>query len=384
MTNRAVDGETDFYYITEIVMPLTEQQVTDALIKLHARYLASEPFYIDYVLGVFHALPQSVEERYLNVVGVLTAVAHESTVDPTYSSGLVPEAYLATLTSAQFVDFMYPSSAIRSELIAALDSGVITKTEFAAAAGLVTSASPTAEALLAAVELATGMPVMTPIELPDAAIAFPGVNDAQVEFVTAMYIGAFSRAPEFEGLKFWAGELAGHVENGASAYDALLLVGENMYRTGALNGEGGTNLNNRDYVEFAYTNSLGRQYDQKGFDFWVNEINTGIVSRGQFLTAFITAALQNSVDGEYLQARVAVAEHAAQAHVSGTGALGINLVEIIADIANARDAFVVIKSIRDFYGVANAMNQSDVQADESTSAITLTGAVEGIYHESVV
>lgn len=371
-------------------MSLTEQQVTDALVKLHARYLASEPFYIDYVLGVFHALSQSVEERYLIAVEVLTAVAHESTVDPTYSSGLVPEAYLAKLTSAQFVDFMYPSSAIRSELIAALDSGVITKTEFAAAAGLVTSASPTAEALLAAVELATGMPVMTPIELPDAAIAFPGVNDAQVEFVTAMYIGAFSRAPEFEGLKFWTGELAGHVENGASAYDSLLLVGENMYRAGAENGEGGTSLNNRDYVEFAYSNSLGRQFDQEGFDYWVNEIDNGMLSRGQFLTTFIMAALQNPVDGEYLQARVAVAEHAAQAHVSGAGAQGIDLIEVIAGIVTARDALKAIDAINDFYGVANAMYQSGLnQMTEHKNAalaeyaplantISLTGAVDGV------
>ena len=35
-----------------------------------------------------------------------------------------------------------------------------------------------------------------------------GVSQSQLDFLVAVYVGAFTRAPEYEGLKYWGGYLA--------------------------------------------------------------------------------------------------------------------------------------------------------------------------------
>ncbi|CAM5410463.1 hypothetical protein SSTU70S_02952 [Stutzerimonas stutzeri] len=42
-----------------------------------------------------------------------------------------------------------------------------------------------------------------------------------------------------------------------------------MYDAGERNGEGGTDLPNASYVNYAYNNALGRNADTSGYDFWL-------------------------------------------------------------------------------------------------------------------
>ncbi|MFB8830165.1 DUF4214 domain-containing protein [Azotobacter sp. CWF10] len=166
----------------------------------------------------------------------------------------------------------------------------------------------------------------------------------------SLYIGAFNRAPDYAGLEFWTGGLAERLGNGLTPESAYLEIGRGLYAAGEGNGEGGTHLSNEDFVAFAYRNSLGREPDQDGSSFWTGKLNGGDIERGDFLTHFLTAAATSAGDGEYLQARIAVAEHAAQEHVSGPQAPGIDLAGVIAPIVDQATASAAIESIVTQYG----------------------------------
>lgn len=336
-------------------MTFTEQNAKDSLVKMHAQYMPSNPYYIEYILGAFSALSGSVEERYLAMVETLFAVAHEGSVDPTFGGPVKhPTQYLADLTASEFVDFVYPNSPNRNELINEVSSGAISKVELGASSGLVTSPRPSVKDVVDAINTVSGgngLPSVPSVELPKANLTFPGVTDEQVSFLVALYIGAFSRAPEFEGLEWWAGNLASKLETGVSPDHALYEMGIQLYDAGAVNGESGTGLSNSGYVEFAYNNSLGRQFDQGGFNYWVEKLDTGALTRGEFLSTFLKAALQNPADGEYLLSRIAVAEHAAQKHVSGPMVEGIDLHAVIEKVSNPSNALSAINKIIDDYGV---------------------------------
>ena len=190
------------------------------------------------------------------------------------------------------------------------------------------------------------------ISLPLAPLTFPGLDSADQDFLVALYIGAFSRAPEYEGLKFWAGELATALR--ANTANPKQLISREMYQAGEKNNEGGTGLDTAAYVKLAYTNSLGREPDKEGYEFWLGELGGGKVQRGDFLATFLDSALTNGGDGQYLQARLTVAEYAAQEHVSGPNA---NLKpgflnQIITSVRDESSAMAAINSIKQQFGEA--------------------------------
>jgi len=189
-----------------------------------------------------------------------------------------------------------------------------------------------------------------PISLPEASLSFPGVSALQQNFLVAMYIGAFNRAPEYEGLKYWAGQLAGQLGQGQDPVVAYLGIGRAMFDIGKANGESGSDLPIADFVTYAYQNSLGRAPDAGGYTFWLDALQSGSISKGDFLSTFLGAALQSAGDSDYLAARIAVAEFAAQENVSGAKAPGIDLHGIIQSVTDSTSALAAIESIQSQYG----------------------------------
>ncbi|MHB0818479.1 DUF4214 domain-containing protein [Stutzerimonas stutzeri] len=337
-------------------MKLTEQQAKQSLTKIHARYMSFEPDYIDFVLGAFDALASvglDIQYLYSDSVELILAVAHEGSVDPTYGSGKIPGDYINDLASAEFVDFVLPGSLNRSEIIEAIESGTISKTQLGGAMGFITKTNPSLNDIFTAIETVTGQPVSS--ELPEAALSFPGLNDEQVDSLVSIYIAAFNRAPDYEGLKFWAGVMSSTLNQGQNQREAFFAIGNHMYEAGERNGEGGTSLSHELYVSFAYNNALGRAPDADGYTFWVSALKAGTVERGDFLTAFLDGVVPGLRDDMFLEARVAVASHAAQEHISGPSAPGSNnafLQSVLEGVTDATSARTKISQIINDYGTA--------------------------------
>lgn len=278
-------------------------------------------------------------------------------------------------SSADLLNYIYPNadSATKQALAAQLTIGSLKGIDLVNAMAILTpvNAAPTADAVKAvASQIGTGtfpspsqvsdaisgisVPTVptTPVDVvyPTATLHLDGISDANANVLTALYIGAFGRAPEFGGLVFWANQLATMLKSGLTDQQAYKALGLSFYKDGLTNGEGGASLSTEAFVKYAYNNSLGREPDSAGLAYWKTQIETGAVQRSDFLASFLSDALKTAVDGAYLQAKVAVAKFVAQEHVSGDKSPGVNLKTILSGVKDESTAKAAIASIEATYG----------------------------------
>lgn len=120
-----------------------------------------------------------------------------------------------------------------------------------------------------------------PVNL-DAFDSAVNVSPGDFAQIIELYIAYFNRAPDAVGLLFWANAFA---EGTTLPQMAALFVDQDETRAAYPPG-----LSNSDFVTVVYDNVLGRVGDQAGFDFWLNALNTGGVSRDQFILGVLEGA----------------------------------------------------------------------------------------------
>lgn len=298
----------------------------------------------------------------------------------------IATAFVESLPSSMVINFLYPQASpdTKAAMATALDTGAISKENFTF--GLVKLGTTNTAPTLTDVTKAANVAGLAD-SYPDSGLHVPGVSASQQDFVVAMYDSAFNRAPEFNGLKYWANKLSAELSWGTDQATAYTVISKQMYIDGKGNNEGGTSLGNADYVNYAYQNILGRNGEAAGVTYWNNQLATGAVDRGGFVAKFVGDALGNVGDGDFLQARIAVSKFAAQEHVSGPSAPGIDLHGVIQNVYDATSANAAINAIIQKYGTAAAPHALDamltswadpassdaVHTDASVTAIELTG-----------
>lgn len=97
-----------------------------------------------------------------------------------------------------------------------------------------------------------------------------------------LYIAYFDRAPDAEGLNFWARALV----NG-TALDQAADFFFDQPETRALYGQ---QMDTEAFVTAVYGNVLGRGPDDEGRSFWADAIDGGAVTQGQFIRSFLAGA----------------------------------------------------------------------------------------------
>jgi hypothetical protein len=96
-----------------------------------------------------------------------------------------------------------------------------------------------------------------------------------------IYQAAFDRAPDGAGLTFWIDA----IDSGWS----LLQVANGFIGSQEFRSVYGVNPSNEQFVDQLYQNVLGRPGEAQGFQFWVDELNTG-TSRAFVLAGFSESA----------------------------------------------------------------------------------------------
>ncbi|MFZ2169565.1 MAG: DUF4214 domain-containing protein, partial [Methylococcaceae bacterium] len=102
-------------------------------------------------------------------------------------------------------------------------------------------------------------------------------------YISALYVATFNRAPDKAGLTFWENQFAA---NPATAVRAIAAGFTQHPAFTTLYG----GLNNLDFVQAIYVNVLGGPGDAAGITFW-NGLLTAGLSRADFLAAFVESAL---------------------------------------------------------------------------------------------
>ncbi|NNE53380.1 MAG: DUF4214 domain-containing protein [Sulfitobacter sp.] len=109
-----------------------------------------------------------------------------------------------------------------------------------------------------------------------------GLSAQQLESFIELYIAYFNRAPDALGLNFWGTQFV----NGFSLQEiAALFIDQDETR--ATYPE---SLSNADFATAVYGNVLGRTPDQDGYDYWVDQLDSGLVGRDVFILAILGGA----------------------------------------------------------------------------------------------
>ena len=103
-----------------------------------------------------------------------------------------------------------------------------------------------------------------------------------------LYNAAFKRLPDADGLKYWIGKYTSGQNDDRTVAQSFLVSDEFSERYGA-------NLSNAKYVETLYLNVLSRDYDQEGFNYWLENLNSGLETRYELLLGFAESAENKSL-----------------------------------------------------------------------------------------
>ncbi|WP_413389526.1 SwmB domain-containing protein [Prochlorococcus marinus] len=98
-----------------------------------------------------------------------------------------------------------------------------------------------------------------------------------------LYNAAFARFPDSDGLSYWINNYSSGVDDARAVASSFIASSEFIERYG-------DNVSNAKYVETLYTNVLGRDYDQDGYNYWLGNLNNGIETRYELLLGFAESA----------------------------------------------------------------------------------------------
>jgi hypothetical protein len=145
------------------------------------------------------------------------------------------------------------------------------------------------------------------------------ISSEQRKQLIELYVGYFNRAPEAGGLSYWVQVLLGKLGSGVPEADAFKQIADSFYSAGVQFGIFNENDSIQNFITKIYKNVLGRDtVDPNGMTYWVGKLQSGEVSKGQFVRqliaearAYVDAAPANDPYkwvGQYLDNRVAVGE----------------------------------------------------------------------------
>ena len=109
-----------------------------------------------------------------------------------------------------------------------------------------------------------------------------GIDDITGK-IYRLYNATFARFPDQEGLKYW-------IKNNTSGIDTYRSTAQSFIISEEFYATYGVDTTNEAYIKSLYRNVLGRQPDSTGFDYWLNQMNTGIEDKSELLMGFSESA----------------------------------------------------------------------------------------------
>ena len=106
-----------------------------------------------------------------------------------------------------------------------------------------------------------------------------------------LYNAAFARFPDADGLNYWIGNFSSGKDDSRAVSSSFLASNEFKQRYG-------DNISNETYVKNLYLNVLNRELDQRGYDYWVGNLNNNIEQRHEVLLGFAESSENKTLFSE--------------------------------------------------------------------------------------
>lgn len=128
----------------------------------------------------------------------------------------------------------------------------------------------------------------------------PTENPTSEAFIRQIYSVILEREPDEEGLKYWVNQL----RQGETAAD---IVGE-FFNSQEMKNK---NLNDKEFIKYAYRAILGREPDDTGLQYWLSELQQG-ATRRWLLSEFVVSTEFTQLCGNYgiVRGNITGLEHA--------------------------------------------------------------------------
>ncbi|MDF3352075.1 DUF4214 domain-containing protein [Sulfitobacter sp. KE34] len=123
-----------------------------------------------------------------------------------------------------------------------------------------------------------------------------GLSEEKFESFVELYIAYFNRSPDAVGLNFWGTAYA----NGTSLEE----MAEQFTSQAETQAAYPADTTNEEFAQTVYDNLFGRTPDQAGFEFWVETLDKGVVTRDQFILEVLRGVQDDSTDRAFLDNKV--------------------------------------------------------------------------------
>ncbi len=125
--------------------------------------------------------------------------------------------------------------------------------------------------------------------------------------VYRLYGAAYGRTPDEAGLRFWAERYANGEIAQRQLAEAFITVPEFEFRyDGDPDMAGFQEPTDEEYISLLYDNALRRELDQSGFEFWVEQLESGAFDRVEMLIFFADSPENITRTRPYLEDGVVV------------------------------------------------------------------------------
>ena len=104
------------------------------------------------------------------------------------------------------------------------------------------------------------------------------INDINAK-IYRLYNAAFGRFPDINGLRYWIEKNTLGIDNYKATASSFVISQE--FKTIYSDED-----NNKSYINNLYKNILGRPPDEKGFNYWLNQIEGGFENKSELLMGF--------------------------------------------------------------------------------------------------
>jgi len=128
------------------------------------------------------------------------------------------------------------------------------------------------------------------------------LTSSQLKDLSLVYVGYFNRAPDSEGLIYWASRMS----DGMSLKD----ISKSFFYQPETDNKYSSNLSISDFITNTYTYVLGRTPDAKGLTYWTTQLKNGAIDRDSFVLSIINgarASTGSTTDTQFLSNKSTVA-----------------------------------------------------------------------------
>jgi cyclophilin family peptidyl-prolyl cis-trans isomerase len=113
------------------------------------------------------------------------------------------------------------------------------------------------------------------------------ISSADLKRIVELYIAFFNRVPDADGMVYWIGQFkSGQTFNQlANTFYGIAISPDFTALTGYK-----STMTSGDFVNIIYNNVLGHPAEAEGYNYWTNQLDTGLQTRGQLVQSILDSA----------------------------------------------------------------------------------------------